>query len=91
MVARAIRPAAIGSSSRPAPDRKPPSREAAVFYKYRLHETDGSDAGEAHYAFLVKPGEEIVTGAGRRLRVVSVIPVDEEGSPYVGLLKVEAF
>jgi hypothetical protein len=45
-----------------------------------------SDAGEAHYAFLVKPGETIITGAGRRLRVLSVIPVDEPDSPYVGML-----
>jgi hypothetical protein len=59
-----------------------------VFYKYRLHEADGSDAGEAHYAFIVKPGETIVTGAGRKLRVLSVVPVEEEGSPYVGMLMV---
>jgi hypothetical protein len=37
-----------------------------VFYRYRLHELDGSDAGEAHNAFLVKPGETIVLGADRR-------------------------
>ena len=61
-----------------------------MFYKYKLHEADGSDAGEAHYAFLVKPGETIITGAGRRLRVLAVIPVDDEDSPYVGLLQVEA-
>lgn len=52
-----------------------------MFYKYRLHELDGSDAGEAHYAFLVKPGEEILTGAGRKLRVIDVIPVEEPESP----------
>jgi len=40
-----------------------------MFYKYKIHEADGSDAGEAHYPFLVKPGETIITGAGRRLRV----------------------
>lgn len=60
-----------------------------MFYRYRLHEADGSDAGEAHYAFLVKPGETIITGAGRKLRVLTVVPVTEEGSPYVGLLQVE--
>ena len=59
-----------------------------MFYKYKLHEADGSDAGEVHYAFLVKPGETIITGAGRRLRVLDVVPVDEEDSPYVGLLRV---
>ena len=55
-----------------------------MFYRYKLHETDGSEAGEAHYAFLVKPGETILTGAGRKLRVLSVIAVDKEDSPYVG-------
>jgi hypothetical protein len=50
---------------------------------------DGSDAGEANYAFFVKPGDTIVTGVGRRLHVLAVVPVEEEGSPYVGLLQVE--
>lgn len=59
-----------------------------MFYRYRLHEADGSDAGEAHYAFIVKPGETIRTGAGRKLRVLAVVPVMEEGSPYIGLLQV---
>jgi len=54
-----------------------------VFYRYRLHEADGSDAGEAHY-------ETIITGAGRKLRVLLVVPVEEDDSPYVGLLMVEA-
>jgi hypothetical protein len=61
-----------------------------VFYRYKLHEVDGSDAGEAHYAFLVKPGETIITGAGRKLRVLAVVSVEEEDSPFVGLLQVEA-
>jgi hypothetical protein len=60
-----------------------------MFYKYRLHELDGSDAGEAHYAFIVKPGEEILTGGGRKLRVVDVVPIEEPDSPYVGMLRVE--
>jgi hypothetical protein len=60
-----------------------------VFYGYKLHEADGGDAGEAHYAFLVNPGETIIMGAGRKLRVLDVVPVTEEDSPYVGLLKVE--
>jgi hypothetical protein len=61
-----------------------------VFYRYKLHGADGSDAGEAHYAFLVKPGETIITGAGRKLRVLDVVSVEEEDSPYAGLLMVEA-
>ncbi len=60
-----------------------------MFYRYRVHELDGSDAGEAHYAILVETGETIVLGAGRRVRVVDVIPVDDEDSPFVGMLRVE--
>jgi hypothetical protein len=60
-----------------------------VFYKYRLHELDGSDAGEVHYAFVPKPGEEILTGDGRKLRVVDVIDVEEPDSLYRGMLRVE--
>jgi len=47
-------------------------------------------AGEAIYAVMIGPGEEILTGDGRRLRVLDVVPIDdEEGSPFVGLLRVE--
>ena len=59
-------------------------------FTYRLHFEDGSDAGEATYAVMVKPGEEILVGNGRRFRVLDVVPFDEEESPFVGLLKVEA-
>jgi len=59
-------------------------------FRYRLHFEDGSDAGEATYSVLVKPGEEILVGNGRRFRVLDVVPFDEEESPFVGLLKVEA-
>jgi len=60
-------------------------------YTYRLHLEDGSDAGTATYAVLVRPGEEILVGNGRRFRVLDVVPFDEEDeSPFVGLLQVEA-
>jgi hypothetical protein len=60
-------------------------------YRYRLHPPDGDDLGEATYAMMIKPGEEIVGGAGRRFRVVDVVAFEEEdGSPFVGRLKVEA-
>jgi hypothetical protein len=40
---------------------------------------------------MVKPGEAILVGNGRRFRVLDVVPFDEEGeSPFVGLLQVEA-
>ena len=43
------------------------------------------------YAVLVRPGEEILGGDGRRFRVIDVVPFDEEDeSPFVGLLQVEA-
>jgi hypothetical protein len=58
-------------------------------YRYRLFDVDGADRGEAYYAVLIKPGETILTGDGRKLRVLDVVPVDEDDSPYVGLLKVE--
>jgi hypothetical protein len=60
-----------------------------MFYRYRVHELDGSDAGEAHYGILVEAGETIWTGDGRKLRVVDVVPVEGvDGSPFVGLLRV---
>jgi hypothetical protein len=36
-----------------------------VMFRYRLHLEDGSDAGEATYAVMIKPGEEILVGNGR--------------------------
>jgi len=47
-------------------------------YTYRLHLEDGSDAGEVTYAVMVKPGEEILVGNGRRFRVLDVVPIEEE-------------
>ena len=59
-------------------------------FTYRLHLADGSDAGEATYSIMIKPGEEIVAGSNQRFRVVAVVPFEEEDSPLVGLLQVEA-
>jgi hypothetical protein len=39
---------------------------------------------------IIKPGEEIHLGTGQRFRVVDVVPFEEEDSPLVGLLQVEA-
>jgi len=58
-------------------------------FRYRLYLSDGSEAGEAEYAVFIQPGETIWTGDRRRLRVLDVVPVEEEESPYVGLLRVE--
>jgi hypothetical protein len=60
-------------------------------FRCRLHTADGDDLGEATYAMMIKPGEEIHLGSGRRFRVVAVVPFEEEDeSPFVGLRKVEA-
>ena len=56
-----------------------------------LRSPDGDDLGEATYAQMIRPGEEIHLGAGQRFRVVDVVPFEEEDeSPFVGLLQVEA-
>jgi hypothetical protein len=57
----------------------------------KLHSPDADDLGEATYAIMIKPGEEILFGGGRHFRVVAVVPFDEEDqSPFVGPLQVEA-
>jgi hypothetical protein len=57
-------------------------------FRYRLRPPDGDDLGEA--AVMIKPGEEVLVGKGRRLRVLDVVPFEEEDeSPFVGLLQVE--
>lgn len=58
-------------------------------FRYRMQFADGSDAGEATYAVMIKPGEEVLIGNGRRLLVLDVVPIDEEDSKVVGLLQVE--
>ena len=60
-------------------------------FRYRLHSSDGDDLGEATYAMMIKPGEEIIAGRNERFRVVDVVPFEEEDeSPFVGLLQAEA-
>lgn len=59
-------------------------------FSYRLYTADGEEVGEAAYAMMIRPGEEILYGNGRRFRVVDVAPFDEEDeSPFVAMLKVE--
>jgi hypothetical protein len=59
-------------------------------FKYRLHSPDGDDLGEATYAMMIHPGEEIIAGSNEHFRVVAVVPFDEQDeSPFVGLLQVE--
>jgi len=55
-----------------------------------MHYPDGSEAGDAAYADNVNPGEQLMLGPGRFVRVLELVPVDDvDGSPYVALLKVE--
>jgi len=35
-------------------------------FRYRLHSPDGDDLGEATYAVMIKPGEEIIAGSNER-------------------------
>jgi hypothetical protein len=60
-------------------------------FRYRLHSPDGDDLGEATYAQMIYPGEEIIADHNKRFRVLDVVPFDgEDESPFVGLLQVEA-
>jgi hypothetical protein len=60
-------------------------------FRYRLHSPDGDDLGEATYAMQIKPGEEIHLDAGKRFRVLDVVPFEEADElGFVGSLKVEA-
>jgi hypothetical protein len=57
-------------------------------FRYRLHSPDGDDLGEATYAVMIKPGEEIIAGKNQRFRVVAVVPFEEvDESPVVGMLR----
>ena len=57
---------------------------------YRLYDADGNDMGEMRLGYVAwSPGDEIPLGAGETLRVLDVIPVEDEDSPYAGLLMVE--
>jgi hypothetical protein len=60
-----------------------------MLFRYRLYLEDGSEAGEAHYAAMIQPGETIWLNSGRKACVLDAVPVEEEDSPYAGLLMVE--
>jgi hypothetical protein len=60
-------------------------------FRYRLYTPDGDELGEATYAMMIKPEEEIHLDGGRLFRVRAVVPFeDRDESPFVGLLEVEA-
>jgi hypothetical protein len=60
-------------------------------FTYRLHLTDGSDVCDATYSVMIYPGEEIIAGNNERFQVLTLVPLeDDDESPLVGLLQVEA-
>jgi hypothetical protein len=60
-------------------------------FRYRLHTPDGKISAKRPTRSVIKPGEEIHLGAGQRFRVIDVVPFEEQdASPFVGLLQVEA-
>jgi hypothetical protein len=61
-----------------------------MVFRYRLHSPDGDDLGEATYAVVIKPGDEIHVSGGERLRVVDVVAFEGEDHSLAGMLKVEA-
>jgi hypothetical protein len=71
----------LGSNGRPA-------RIGGEVFRYRLHSPDGDDLGEATYAQMIHPGEEIHVNGAELLRVLAVVPLEDE-SLFVGLLQVE--
>jgi hypothetical protein len=50
-------------------------RNGGDVFRYRLHSPDGDDLGEAIYAVMIKPDEEIIAGNNERFRVLNVVPV----------------
>jgi hypothetical protein len=59
-------------------------------FRYRLHSPEGDDLGEATYAVVIKPGDEVHVGNGRRLRVLDVVAIDDEDAKIAGMLQVDA-
>ena len=59
--------------------------------KYRLYDADGNDLGEESLGDATwKPGDEIFLGPGKRLKVLEVVEVEEESSPFAAQVEVEA-
>jgi hypothetical protein len=56
-------------------------------FRYTMHFEDGSEAGDAAYVDNVTPGDELMLGPGKFVRVLDVVPIENvEGSPYVARL-----
>lgn len=60
-------------------------------FRSRVYSPDGDDLGEPTYAMRIRLNDEIHFEGGKRFRVVDVaVYGEEEESPFVGLLMVEA-
>jgi hypothetical protein len=59
-------------------------------FTYKLHGPDGAEIGQATYPSMVKPGELLFFGSGREFRVLAVTAIEDDASPFVGTLQVEA-
>lgn len=57
-------------------------------FRYRLQTPLGEDIGEATHRFLLEPGEELIVG-DQRLRVLEIVPLEDQGKDVVALLCVE--
>jgi hypothetical protein len=57
----------------------------------KVNTDPSSPLGSDQTALVIRPGDEIHVDGGQRLRVLDVVPLDEEDeSRFVGLLQVEA-
>jgi len=55
-------------------------------FTYRLHSPDGDDLGGATRAEMIKLGDELHFGAGKRFRALDVVIFGEDDdSSFVGL------
>jgi hypothetical protein len=58
-------------------------------HRYLIFTEDGSSSGEARFQVPIEPDDFIVTGNGRRHRVVDIVPVSRD-SQFEGFLVVQA-
>jgi hypothetical protein len=57
--------------------------------RYLVFTADGRGSGESSYEVPIEPGDVIVTGDGRRHRVVDVVAVEED-CRFIGFLMVQS-
>jgi hypothetical protein len=65
-------------------------QEAVSGFLYRLFSSDGDALGELHTIVTNwRVGETLLTGDGRRFRILAIVPVDDQTSPYRGFFEVD--